>query len=205
MPQYLRLLSTLTGAGCLLFSGTAFAGECNPMEVVKNVDTIFYFEMGRPDDRKTISKTMIQKKVCGTGEMSPDRYVICLSDQPVLVLRSQFILRPETSIPPAPQQPSNDDHAGVLAMERTPRSDSEGEMVDVLPMERTPLSDSGQEKAVASALGAALPRSSEVLASERARSRRQNIESGTKVARPPVSAPVDNPCACKTALPSDCQ
>jgi hypothetical protein len=181
-----RYPSILAGVGFLFLCDPAFAGECTPMEAIDRSNTLYYYEPGQPAQRKTLDKNKMPARVCGLSDVLNDRYVICLMDKQVLVMRSQFRTKTETSVPPPPQEPSHGNHAGVLAsVEAHPTS---AEISGAITGSR--VLQSANAQATAHRTHHTGPGG-------------QNNESQSKAARPPMSI-VDNACACKTARPNDC-
>ena len=112
----IRGYSTVAAVGLLIFSSFAYAGECEPLEIVESVDTLLFFELDKPNEQKPISKALFPRKICGLDEASKGRYLVCLNKRQVLVLHAQFKLRNLPFVPPAgPENPSNRGHAGTFA------------------------------------------------------------------------------------------
>ena len=94
------------------FKILAYAGECEPLEIVESVDTLLFFELDKPNEQKPISKALFPRKICRLDEASKGRYLVCLNKRQVLVLHAQFKLRNLPFVPPAgPER----DHAGTFA------------------------------------------------------------------------------------------
>jgi hypothetical protein len=102
--------------GSLIFSSFAYAGECLPLQIVSNVETLFVFELDKPDEQKSIGKTMFPKKICGFNEAAKGRYVVCIDKRQVLVTHAQFKFKNSSFVPPSgPENPSRREHAGAFA------------------------------------------------------------------------------------------